>query len=117
MTIRIENDEIEVEAKEKKDSKKATIIFNQNEIEIGKDNGIALFLITNTQVIEYQTIKYELTKEELIALYFKQILRELAKEFILKEFEVISEDEQKKIVVEDSIDILYNAETINHKLN
>ena len=77
---------------------------------------IELFSIANT-LIEYQTIKYELTKEEMIALYFKQILRELEKEFILKEFEVISDDEQKKIVVEDSIDILYNTETINHKLN
>ena len=58
-----------------------------------------------------------LTNEELIALYFKQILREFEKTFILKEFEVISDDEQKKILVEDAIDILYNAETINHKLN
>ena len=61
--------------------------------------------------------KIWINKGRIIALYFKQIFRELEKSFILKEFEVISDDKQKKIVVEDAIDILYNTETINHKLN
>ena len=56
INIIITENEIKITIDKKKIRKeKSTIIFNKNEIEIGNDNGINIF-ITNEQIIEYQNI-------------------------------------------------------------
>ena len=76
----LRENEIEIIINEITRKEKSTIIFNRNEIEIGNDDGINIF-ITNEQIIEYQNKTYQLRKEEIIGLYFLSIQKTNRKKY------------------------------------
>ena len=91
LSIIITENEIEIEINEITRKEKSTITFNKNEIEIGNDNGINIFT-TNEYKIEYQNKTYQLRKEEIIGLYFYQFKRQIEKEYIIKEINIITNE-------------------------
>ena len=121
--IKIQNQSISLDEKNtqnkinKKDQQKYqfTIQFNKNEIEIGNTNGIDLNTTTEIQ-IEYQQQEYQLSKEELIALYFLQFKRIIEKKWILTETK-ITIDQLSQIDINSLIKGLYLSDCKNISIN
>ena len=121
--IKIQNQSISLDEKNtqnkinKKDQQKYqfTIQFNKNEIEIGNTNGIDLNTTTEIQ-IEYQQQEYQLSKEELIALYFLQFKRIIEKKWILTETKVTI-DQSSQIDINSLIKGLYLSDCKNISIN
>ena len=68
--ITIYDDQIEIITPNGTIMKKAAIKFNKNEILIGSDDGINIFSVEDKKDVEYQGKMYQLTKEEMLAIYF-----------------------------------------------
>ena len=77
MKITVDNDGIGLTTPSFQETKKATINFDKNEITIGSEEGINIFSIEEKQQIEYQGNQYELTKEELLAIYLDIIIHKI----------------------------------------
>ena len=69
-----------------------SIRFNQNEIEIG-NGGIDIVNATETTLIQYQGEEYELTQDELLAIYLDLIIREIEMKWIITHVEMTEENQ------------------------
>ena len=86
--IEIKGKEIEITTPNGKERKRLTISFNHNEIEIGRKQGVKIFEIQSNQVIQYQGEEYELTRDELLAIYLDLIFREIEMKWIITHVEM-----------------------------
>ena len=86
--IEIQGNEIEITTPNAKERKLMTIRFNQNEIEIGRKQGIKIFEIQSNHVIQYQGEEYEMTRDELLAIYLDLIIREIEMKWIITHVEM-----------------------------
>ena len=93
ITIEIKGNEIEITTPNAKERKLLTIQFNHNEIEIGRKQGIKIFEIQSNQVIQYQGEEYELTQDELLAIYLDLIIREIEMKWIITHVEMTEENQ------------------------
>ena len=89
--IEIKGNEIEITTPNAKERKQLTIRFNQNEIEIG-NGGIDIVNATETTLIQYQGEEYELTPDELLAIYLDLIIREIEMKWIITHVEMTEEN-------------------------
>ena len=85
--IEIQGKEIEITTSNAKERKVLTIRFNHNEIEIG-NGGIDIVNATETTLIQYQGEEYELTPDELFAIYLDLIVREIEMKWIITHVEM-----------------------------
>ena len=112
LKINVLSDGIEITTPHGTEIKKATITFNKNEMTIGENDGIQIFSIENKREINYQDKQYELTKEELLAVYFDLIIREVEMKWIIKSIELSEEHPiiMKSLQLINIFSITFNGE-------